>query len=95
MQVEQIEELRRTIQFPKLESPPADFLAQMEAYAKEAPRPYDEATGAAGSKKVFLSLFCSANEFHAARRVFTILQLEGSNSASHKGKANSQAAPSP
>lgn len=51
-QVEQIEELNRTIQFPKLESPPADFLAQMEAYAKEAPRPYDEATGVAGSKKV-------------------------------------------
>lgn len=50
-QVEQIEELRRTIQFPKLESPPADFLAQMEAYAKEAPRPYDEASGVAGSKK--------------------------------------------
>lgn len=51
-QVEQIEELKRTIQFPKLESPPADFLAQMEAYAKEAPRPYDEASGVAGSKKV-------------------------------------------
>lgn len=53
-QVEQIEELKRTIQFPKLESPPADFLAQMEAYAKEAPRPYDEASGVAGSKKVCL-----------------------------------------
>ena len=51
-QIEQIEELRRAIQFPKLESPPADFLTQMEAYAKEAPRPYDETTGTAGSKKV-------------------------------------------
>lgn len=51
-QIEQIEELRRAIQFPKLESPPADFLTQMEAYAREAPRPYDESTGAAGSKKV-------------------------------------------
>lgn len=52
-QIEQIEELRRAIQFPKLESPPADFLTQMEAYAKEAPRPYDESTGSAGgSKKV-------------------------------------------
>ena len=50
-QIEQIEELRRAIQFPKLESPPADFLTQMEAYAREAPRPYDESTGAAGSKK--------------------------------------------
>lgn len=52
-QIEQIEELRRAIQFPKLESPPADFLTQMEAYAKEAPRPYDESSGAVtGSKKV-------------------------------------------
>ena len=51
-QIEQIEELRRAIQFPKLESPPADFLTQMEAYAKEAPRPYDESAGTAGSKKV-------------------------------------------
>lgn len=52
-QIEQIEELRRAIQFPKLESPPADFLTQMEAYAKEAPRPYDESSGTVtGSKKV-------------------------------------------
>ncbi|KAL3153723.1 hypothetical protein ABBQ32_013317 [Trebouxia sp. C0010 RCD-2024] len=50
-QIEQIEELRRAIQFPKLESPPADFLTQMEAYAKEAPRPYDESTGSAGGSK--------------------------------------------
>ena len=56
-QIEQIEELRRAIQFPKLESPPADFLTQMEAYAKEAPRPYDESSGAVtGSKKVPLSV---------------------------------------
>jgi len=56
-QIEQIEELRRAIQFPKLESPPADFLTQMEAYAKEAPRPYDESSGAVtGSKKVLLLL---------------------------------------
>lgn len=58
-QIEQIEELRRAIQFPKLESPPADFLTQMEAYAREAPRPYDESTGAAGSKKVTM-LRCAA-----------------------------------
>lgn len=50
-QIEQIEELRRAIQFPKLESPPADFLTQMEAYAKEAPRPYDESLGAVGGSK--------------------------------------------
>jgi len=56
-QIEQIEELRRAIQFPKLESPPADFLTQMEAYAKEAPRPYDESSGSVtGSKKVLLLL---------------------------------------
>ena len=59
-QIEQIEELRRAIQFPKLESPPADFLTQMEAYAKEAPRPYDESSGAVtGSKKVLLLLVIS------------------------------------
>ena len=53
-QIEQIEELKRAIQFPKLESPPADFLTQMEAYAKEAPRPYDESSGGvSGSKKVW------------------------------------------
>lgn len=40
--VEQIEDLRRAIQFPKLEPPPADFLAQMEGYCREAPRPLDE-----------------------------------------------------
>ena len=58
-QIEQIEELRRAIQFPKLESPPADFLTQMEAYAKEAPRPYDESSGAVtGSKKVLHFALC-------------------------------------
>ena len=62
-QIEQIEELRRAIQFPKLESPPADFLTQMEAYAKEAPRPYDESSGAvSGSKKVTL---CAVPYCHA------------------------------
>ena len=55
-QIEQIEELRRAIQFPKLESPPADFLTQMEAYAKEAPRPYDESSGAVGGSKKVSSL---------------------------------------
>lgn len=65
-QIEQIEELRRAIQFPKLESPPADFLTQMEAYAKEAPRPYDESSGSAtGSKKV-TALCCAALCFAAA-----------------------------
>ena len=58
-QIEQIEELRRAIQFPKLESPPADFLTQMEAYAKEAPRPYDESSGGvSGSKKVSRHAVC-------------------------------------
>jgi hypothetical protein len=54
-QIEQIDELKRAITFPKLESPPADFLHQMEAYVKEAPRTYEggDAAGAA-SKKVCL-----------------------------------------
>ena len=69
-QIEQIEELRRAIQFPKLESPPADFLTQMEAYAKEAPRPYDESSGAvSGSKKVTLCmalLLCLPHPAHSA-----------------------------
>ena len=54
-QIEQIDELKRSITFPKLESPPADFLHQMEAYVKEAPRPMDEAMmsgGAYAGKKV-------------------------------------------
>ena len=56
-QIEQIDELKRSITFPKLESPPADFLHQMEAYVKEAPRPMDEAMmsgGAHAGKKVRL-----------------------------------------
>lgn len=79
--MEQIEELRRTIQFPKLESPPADFLAQMEAYAKEAPRPYDEATGQAGSKKVCVPLTFVAKVSHAAALVS---HFAGNNQNSHK-----------
>ena len=58
-QIEQIEELRRAIQFPKLESPPADFLTQMEAYAKEAPRPYDESSGPAGGSKKVSAACCA------------------------------------
>ncbi len=41
-EIESIEDLKRAIQFPKLEAPPADFLAQMENYCREAPRPLDE-----------------------------------------------------
>ncbi|BDA41120.1 probable clathrin assembly protein At2g01600 at N-terminal half [Coccomyxa sp. Obi] len=41
-QVEQIESIRRVIQFPKLEPPPSDFLVQMENYAREAPRSLDD-----------------------------------------------------
>lgn len=44
--MEQIEELKRAVQFPKLESLPSDFLAQMEEYVKEAPRPFEEAVTA-------------------------------------------------
>ncbi|PSC73445.1 clathrin assembly [Micractinium conductrix] len=45
--VEQIEEIRRSMQLPKLNPPPADFLASMEAYVAEAPRPLAEAGAAA------------------------------------------------
>jgi hypothetical protein len=37
--IEQIEEIKRSMQLPKLSSPPPDFLASMEAYVAEAPRP--------------------------------------------------------
>ncbi len=52
-QVEQIESIKRVVQFPKLEPPPADFLVQMEDYAREAPRSLDDVQ----SKKV-LQLTC-------------------------------------
>ena len=39
--IEGIEDMRRAIQFPKLEPPPQDFLRQMEEYVREAPRPLD------------------------------------------------------
>ncbi len=47
-EVEQIESIKRVVQFPKLEPPPADFLVQMENYAREAPRSLDDVQ----SKKV-------------------------------------------
>ncbi|KAK9841579.1 hypothetical protein WJX74_008216 [Apatococcus lobatus] len=40
--LEQIDGLRHSVQFPKLESPPADFLEQMENYVREAPRHVSE-----------------------------------------------------
>lgn len=42
-EMEKIEELKRAVQFPTLEPPPADFLAQMENYCAEAPRSLDDA----------------------------------------------------
>jgi hypothetical protein len=53
--VEHIDDLKRAVQFPKLEPPPSDFLVQMENYAKEAPRMLDEG----GPKKVSVLFFCS------------------------------------
>ena len=41
--MEKIEELKRAVQFPTLEPPPADFLAQMENYCAEAPRSLEDA----------------------------------------------------
>ena len=52
-EVEQIEELKRAVQFPKLENLPSDFLNQMEGYVKEAPRPLDEAAIAAKKVRPF------------------------------------------
>ena len=43
-QIESIEELKRAVQFPKLESLPSDFLEQMEGYVQEAPRKVDTTT---------------------------------------------------
>ena len=57
-EVEQIEELKRAVQFPKLENLPSDFLTQMEGYVKEAPRPLDEAAVAA--KKVPFCATCAS-----------------------------------
>ena len=47
-----MDEIKRVINFPKLEMPPADFLQNMEDYAKHAPRQFDDS----GPKKVGLSL---------------------------------------
>jgi len=44
--MERIEELKRAVQFPVLEPPPADFLSQMENYCAEAPRALDDAVAA-------------------------------------------------
>ena len=42
-QMQKVEELKSQIQFPRLESLPADFLTQMEEYVKDAPRNMDSA----------------------------------------------------
>ncbi|CAK0754615.1 hypothetical protein CVIRNUC_002311 [Coccomyxa viridis] len=39
---ESMDEIKRVINFPKLEMPPADFLQNMEDYAKHAPRQFDD-----------------------------------------------------
>ncbi len=50
--LEQIDGLRHTVQFPKLESPPGDFLEQMEGYVRDAPRHVSE-NGVPQAKKVW------------------------------------------
>ena len=52
---ESMDEIKRVINFPKLEMPPADFLQNMEDYAKHAPRQFDDS----GPKKVGLTLLKS------------------------------------
>lgn len=39
--IEQIEEVKRSMQLPKLSAPPVDFVKSMEAYLQDAPRPTD------------------------------------------------------
>lgn len=53
--MESIEELKRAVQFPKLENLPSDFLTQMEGYVKEAPRKVDDTT-----KEIAVRKVCSA-----------------------------------
>ena len=43
-----LDDIKRVINFPKLEMPPGDFLQNMEDYAKQAPRQFDNS----GPKKV-------------------------------------------
>ena len=50
--MESIEELKRSVQFPKLESLPSDFLTQMEGYVREAPRKVDSTTAEVVAKRV-------------------------------------------
>ena len=45
-QAEQIEELKRSTQFPKLTPTSPEFLTLMEEYVREAPRPTDEVCAA-------------------------------------------------
>ena len=57
-----MDEIKRVINFPKLEMPPADFLQNMEDYAKQAPRQFDDS----GPKKVsllLLSTIVSAEDY--------------------------------
>ena len=51
---EGLDEIKRVINFPKLEMPPADFLQNMEDYAKQAPRQFDDS----GPKKVSAPCCC-------------------------------------
>lgn len=50
--MEDIEELRRAVQFPKLENLPSDFLTQMEGYVKDAPRKMDQTGQEVAVRKV-------------------------------------------
>lgn len=53
-QVEDIEELRRAVQFPQLENLPSDFLNQMEGYVKDAPRTMDQTGQEIAIRKVLM-----------------------------------------
>ena len=59
-QAEQIEELKRSTQFPKLTPTSPEFLTLMEEYVREAPRPQEEEARV----RLSLSLTCSLSELN-------------------------------
>ena len=54
--MQKLEPLKNMIQFPKLESLPADFLSQMEEYVRDAPRNVTTAGSVAQKASHFLKI---------------------------------------
>ena len=80
--LEQIDGLRHSVQFPKLESPPADFLEQMENYVREAPRHVSE-NGVPQNKKVsrysISSIYISDNQRQPRCPKYSAIRLHASH----------------